>query len=151
MVLEALCYRQWGVGSPCQGQVPIGVTWKWQGWQWHCCAPPSFAGLPPSDLSPSLWSSLWDAPSAAFPLLQLLARVAGDGAELHDGWSLSLRRIAVAVPCGHGFGALRFILKVLHFLINSCTVLYGLWKVKKWKSNFILMVLPLTILEIKTI
>lgn len=66
-------------------------------------------------LQPSLCCSCWP----------------GEGAELPDGWSLSLRRIAVAVPCGHGFGALRFILNmyhlsVLHFLGNSCTVLYGL-------------------------
>lgn len=83
-------------------------------------------------------SSLWDAPCAAFPLLQLLARVAGVGAELHDRWPLSLRRIAVAVQCGHGFGALRFILNVyclsvLH-LVNSCTVCHGLSTGEKVKK-----------------
>lgn len=118
---------------------------------WDSSAPPAFAWASSvRPLTHTTEQNLWDAPSAAFPLLQLLARVAGEGA---DGWSLSLRRIAVAAPCGHGFGTLRFILKVyrlsvLRFLVNSCTVLYGLCTGEKKK--IVLMTLPLTILEIKT-
>lgn len=76
----------------------------------------------------------------AFPLLQLLAGVVREGAELHEWWSLSLRRItegAVGIPHGNVFGPPSFIfqdwqilkayrLSTLRFLVNSCTMLYGL-------------------------
>lgn len=48
---------------------------------WDSSAPPAFAWASSvRPLTHTTEQNLWDAPSAAFPLLQLLARVAGEGA-----------------------------------------------------------------------
>lgn len=72
-------------GKPVAGAVShrsgIEVTGMAAALFWDSSAPPAFAWASSvRPLTHTTEQNLWDAPSAAFPLLQLLARVAGEGA-----------------------------------------------------------------------